>query len=261
MRRREFIAGLGGAVVWPLAGWAQQPARMRRIGVLMPIAEGDPIGPPRVTAFQQGLQKLGWTEGRNVRIDYRWGAGDIERERAFATELVGLRPDVLLASGTPVLAALQQATRTIPIVFNTVGDPIGRGFVASLAHPGGNITGFMTVEPPMAGKWVQLLKAIAPSVRRAAFLFNPEVAPNGGEFFHHAEAAAAHLMVELTAAAVRDDADVEDAVATLARASTAVSSSMETRSPRFIASGSSRLRPGTACQQFTRSASMRSTAA
>jgi putative ABC transport system substrate-binding protein len=224
MRRREFIALLGGTAMAagarPFAACAQA-GPMRRVGVLMPIAQGDPIGPPRVAAFQQRLQTLGWTEGRNIRIDYRWGAGDIERERIFATELVGLRPDVLLAAGTPELAALRRATRTIPIVFNTVGDPVGGGFVASLGHPGGNITGFTTVEPPLAGKWVQLLKTIAPGLRRAAFLFDPEVAPYAGEFFRHAEAAAAPLMLELTAAAVRDDDEVEDALANLARASNA----------------------------------------
>ena len=170
-----------------------------------------------VTAFQQVLARLGWTDGRNVRIDYRWGALDVERMRTFATELVGLQPDVLFAGNTPTLAALRQATRSIPIVFTLVSDPIGGGFVASLARPGGNITGFLTVEPPMAGKWVQLLKGIAPRVTRAALLFNPEVAPYAGEFFRYAETAAAYLAVELIAAAVHNEMEIDAALAALAR--------------------------------------------
>ena len=217
MRRREFIAGLGSTAAWPLAARGQQPVPMRRIGVLMQMAESDRQGQLRIAAFRQSLEKLGWTDGRNVRIDYRWGDLDVERMRKLASELVGLRPDVLFAGDTSTLAALQPETRSIPIVFAVVGDPIGGGFVASLARPGGNITGFIPVEPPLAGKWVQLLKSVVPGLRRAAFLFNPEVAPYAGEFVRYAEAAAAPLTVELTAAAVRNDADIADVLAALSR--------------------------------------------
>jgi putative ABC transport system substrate-binding protein len=219
MRRREFIAGLGtSAIAWPLAARAQQPA-MPRIGVLMPGTESDQEEQLRITAFQQGLAKLGWIDSRKLQIDYRWGALDIERMRTFATELVGLRPDVLFAGNTTTLAALQQATRAIPIpiVFTLVADPIGLGFVASLARPGGNITGFMFTEPSLAGKWIQLLREITPGMKRAALLFNPEAAPYAGEYFRHAQTAAASLAVELTAAPVHDETEIDDAIATFAR--------------------------------------------
>jgi putative ABC transport system substrate-binding protein len=218
MRRRDFIALLAGAAAaWPVAAGAQQPASMRHIGVLMPGTEGDEDGQSRITGFQQGLAKLGWIRGGNVQIDYRWGALGPDRMRTFATELVGLRPDVLLAGNTTALAALQRATRSIPIVFVLVADPIGGGFVASLARPGGNITGFGGTEAPLAGKWMQLLKQITPGMRRAAFLFNPEAAPYGGEYFRLAETAAASLGVELIAAPVHDDTEIDSALANLAR--------------------------------------------
>jgi len=217
MRRREFIAGLGSAAAWPLVAWAQQGERMRRIGVLMPGTESDQEEQLRVTAFQQGLAKLGWTDARNVQIDYRWGGVDIDRMRIFATELVGLRPDVLFAGNTTTLAALQRATRDIPIVFTLVADPIAGGFVASLARPGGNITGFQGTEPPLAGKWIQFLREIMPGMRRAALLFNPESAPYAGEYFRHAQAAAAPLAVELTAAPVHEETEIDGAIAALAR--------------------------------------------
>jgi putative tryptophan/tyrosine transport system substrate-binding protein len=219
VKRREFITLLGGtAVAWPLAARAQQSGPMQRIGVLIAGAEDDEEEQLRIAAFQQGLAKLGWTDGHNMRIDYRWAGGDIDRIRALAAELVDLRPDVLFAPGsTPTLAALRQATRAIPIVFAAVADPIGSGFVASLARPGGNITGLINFEPPLASKWVELLKGMAPGLRQAAFLFNPEFAPFAGESFRYAEAAAARLKVELTAAAVHDDRDIEDALAALAR--------------------------------------------
>jgi putative ABC transport system substrate-binding protein len=217
MRRREFILGLGGAAAGPLVARAQQVGSMRRIGMLAINAENDPQVKARKAAFQQSLAKLGWVEDQNIHTDSRYSAGEVDRLRAFAIELVGLRPDVVLVDSTPALAALRQATRTIPIVFTTVSDPIGGGFISSLARPGGNITGFMAQEPPLAGKWVQLLKQVAPALRRAAFLFNPEVAPYAGEFFRHAQTAAAPLMVEMTAAAVRDDAEVEEALAALGR--------------------------------------------
>ena len=217
MKRRTFIAGLGSAAAWPVVSRAQQGDRVRRIGVLMPGTEIDQEEQLRITAFQQGLAKLGWTGAGNVRIDYRWGALDIDRMRTFATELVGLRPDVLFAGNTTTLAALQKATRFIPIVFTLVADPIGLGFVASLARPGGNITGFMFTEPPLAGKWMQLLREITPRMRRAALLFNPEAAPYAGEYFRYAESAAASLAVELTAAPVHEETEIDIALATFAR--------------------------------------------
>lgn len=216
MRRRDFIAGLGSVAARPLAARAQPDERVRGIGVLMPLSEGDAEGRERVAALSRNLAALGWTEGRNLRIDVRWAGGDIQRARALASELVGLRPDVLIASGTPELAALRQATRTIPIVFNGVTDPVGQGFVATMPRPGGNITGFVNVETSLPGKWVQLLKLVAPGLQRAAYLFNPETAPFAGELFRNAEAAAAPLMMRLTAVAVRDDAEIDSALNSLA---------------------------------------------
>ena len=217
MRRREFIAGLGGAAASSFAARAQQTGPMRRIGVLSGHGEGDPIEQSLFAAFQQSLAKLGLVQGSNIRIEYRWGAGNSERIRAMAGELVGLRPDVLFSVSTPALAALRQATRSIPIVFTRASDPIGMGFVASLARPGGNITGFLIDEAPLAGKWVQLLKQMAPGLRRAAYLFDPDVAPYAGEYFRYAEAAGAQLMVEMSAAAVHDESDLEEALAAIAR--------------------------------------------
>ena len=169
MRRREFIAFVGGgAAVWPLGARAQQQEHMRRIGVLMNAVENKPLGQARVAIFRQVLQQLGWSDGANVRIDIRWGQNDIDRERKYAAELVTLAPDVVLAAGTMSVAALQRETRTIPIVFNNVSDPVGAGFVSDLAHPGGNVTGFMIFEYSMSGKWLELLKQITPRLTRAA---------------------------------------------------------------------------------------------
>ena len=174
MKRRQFITLLGSAgVAWPLAARAQQPERMRRIGVLMNLAADDPEALARVTAFRQGLQQLGWTDGHNVRIEYRWAAGDADRIRTYAAELVALAPNVILASGSPSVGALQQATRTVPIVFVNVTDPVGGGLVASLARPGGSTTGFTLFEFGISGKWLELLKEIAPRVTRAAVIRNP----------------------------------------------------------------------------------------
>ena len=165
MRRREFITLLGGAAAWPLAARAQQPGAMRRIGVLMGYAESDPRAQAWAAAFREGLQKLGWTEGRNIRIDTRWAApGDAEARQRFAKELVALQPDLILSHATPTTATLLQQTRAIPIIFANVADPVGSGFVASFARPGGNVTGFITTEPTMAGKWLELLKEITPRV-------------------------------------------------------------------------------------------------
>jgi putative tryptophan/tyrosine transport system substrate-binding protein len=170
MRRRDFITLLGGAAVsWPFAARAQQP---RRIGVLTPFNERDTEGRSRVSAFEEALREAGWVEGRNMRIDYRWAAGDPDRIRAYAAEIVGLAPEAILSASTPVLAALRKETQTIPIVFTGVSDPVGVGFVASLARPGGNLTGFANFEPEMGGKGLQELKEVAPSVNRVAFILN-----------------------------------------------------------------------------------------
>jgi putative ABC transport system substrate-binding protein len=217
MRRREFITLIGGAAVaWPLSARAQHPSAMRRIGVLMGIAENDTDAKPRATAFEHGLQELGWTEGRNVRIEYRWAAADFERMRAYAAELVALAPDLILANSTPVVAALQQATRDIPIVFVNVVDPVGSGFVANLARPGGNITGFLIFEFSMGGKWLETLKQVAPRVKRVAMIFNPQTAPFGESFARVAEAAAPAFAVEMVSAMVRDSAELDGAVASFA---------------------------------------------
>jgi putative ABC transport system substrate-binding protein len=173
MRRREFLGVLGAAAGWPLAGQAQQRERTRRVGVLIAFPNGQPFAQAFVTAFKQALARLGWVEGKNIRIDYRFAAGDPALFNADAAELVGLKPDAILASTAPALAALQQQTHTIPIVFVIVPDPAGRGLVASLAHPGGNITGFASYDASIIGKWAQLLKEAVPGTTRAAIMFNP----------------------------------------------------------------------------------------
>ena len=178
MKRREFITLIGGAAAAsPVAAWAQQTERLRRVGVLSPYSESDASGLRRHAAFQKRLDELGWKAGRNIQIDYRWSAGGADRLRSFAKELVELKPDVILAETTPAAQAVLAETRTIPIVFVVVSDPVGSGFVASLNRPGGNVTGFMNMEPTMSGKWLELLKEIAPRLTRAALLFNPAVAP------------------------------------------------------------------------------------
>ena len=183
IERRKFLATLGGAAVaWPLAARAQQGERIRRVGVLMNLASDDAEGQARLAAFHQGLQQLGWTVGRNVQIDYRWGAGDADRIRKFAAQLVALTPDVILSTGSPSAAALQQATRTVPIVFVTVVDPVSSGFVDSLARPGGNITGNTILGPDVGAKRLQILKEAIPTVSRVAFLWNPDNASNVLQF-------------------------------------------------------------------------------
>src|SRR5262245_51924628 len=182
-QRREFITLISGAAAWPFAAVAQQPERMRRIGILTSGATADdPDGRVRTTAFVQGLQQLGWIDGRNIQIDYRWGAGDADSMRKYAAELVGLAPDVILASGTATVAPLLQATRTVPIVFVQVTDPVGAGFVDSLAQPGGNATGFTLFEYGISGKWLELLKEIAPAVTRAAVVRDPAQTAGTGQF-------------------------------------------------------------------------------
>jgi putative ABC transport system substrate-binding protein len=183
MQRREFITLLGGAAAaWPIVARAQQPERMRRIGVLMNLAADDAEGQARLAAFLQGLQEAGWAVGRNAHIDLRWSAGDAEQFRKQAAELVALAPDVVLTSGIPVLAALLQATRTVPIIFTIVPDPVGSGFVESLSQPGGNASGFMQFEYSLSGKWLELLKQIAPNVTRAAILWDPNIPAGIGQF-------------------------------------------------------------------------------
>jgi putative ABC transport system substrate-binding protein len=189
---------------------------MRRIGLLMPLAEDDPQSRPRIAALEQGLARLGWVGGRNIQMDYRWAVGDMGRYRKFAAELVALRPDVLFASGTPTVVALREVTSSIPIVFVLVSNPIGLGFIASLERPGGNITGFIATEPPLAGKWLQILKEAVPQIRRAAFLYNPTTAPYAEAFLPYAEKAAAAYSVELVATPVHNDTEIENALAALA---------------------------------------------
>ena len=172
MVRREFITALGGAAAWPLAAWAQQESRMRRIGVFMLGDENDPFAKTQVSAFTQALADLGWANGRNVRMDLRWFGDDINRTRALARELVGFQPDIILAGSTPATAAVQRETRTIPIVFAIVADPVASGIVPNLNQPGGNTTGFASREASMGGKWLELLSEIAPGLKRAAIMFN-----------------------------------------------------------------------------------------
>jgi putative tryptophan/tyrosine transport system substrate-binding protein len=218
MKRREFVGGLAGAAAWPLVARAQQPDRMRRIGVLLGYDESDPEGKAELAGFTQGFAELGWIDGRNVRIDVRWAAGSVDRMRTFAKELVELQPRVIVANSTPATAALQRETRTIPIVFVVVSDPVGAGFVASLTRPGGNITGFINMEGPMGGKWLQLLTEIAPSVKRVAIMFNPDTAPGGGSYYLPSfEAAARSLKVAPIAAPVHSDAEIETVITALGR--------------------------------------------
>jgi putative ABC transport system substrate-binding protein len=212
MKRREFIMLLGGAAAtWPLAARAQQPERVRRIGVLMGLAENDPEGQARVAAFRQGLEQLGWTDGLNARIDYRWAAGEGSRAVTYAAELVALAPDVIFAGAVSALAPLQPATKTIPIVFAQVSDPVGGGFVVSLARPGGNITGFTQYEYTTGVKWLELLKEIAPRVARVAFLYDP-ANPTSAGFLRTIEPGTPSLGVQVSTYAVRETAEFERAI-------------------------------------------------
>jgi putative tryptophan/tyrosine transport system substrate-binding protein len=218
MKRREFIAGLVGAAAWPAMAQAQQPDRMRRVGVLMAFHETDPEGKARLSGFTQGLTELGWTDGRNVRMDVRWDANTIDRMRMFAKELVALQPDVIFATTRAVTAALQRETRTIPIVFAAVSDPVEEAFVAGLPRPRGNVTGFINMEAEMGGKWLQLLTEIAPGVKRVAIMFNPDTAPGGGSYYLPSfEAAARSLKVEPIAAPVQGEAEIETTITSLGR--------------------------------------------
>jgi len=218
MNRREFITLIGGAAAaWPLAARAQQPERMRRVGALMNTAADSADGQARFTAFAHGLQQLGWTDGRNARLDVRWAAGDPERIRRYAAELVALAPDVILASGGTTLGPLRQVSRTVPTVFTGVSDPVGAGFVDSLARPGGNATGFVAFEWNISGKWLELLKEIAPGVTRAVVLRDTELGP-GASQFAVIQAVAPSLRVEVKPVNVGGAAEIERAVAAFARA-------------------------------------------
>jgi putative tryptophan/tyrosine transport system substrate-binding protein len=212
LRRRDFITLVGGtAVAWPLAAHAQQPERMRLIGMLSSSSETDSDWQTRLAALRQGLAELGWKEGRNIKIDNRWAAGDPNRSRAYAAELVALNPDVIFAAPSSALAAVQRETRTIPVVFAQIADPVGAGFVASLAHPGGNITGFALYEFAIGAKWLELLKQIAPSVTRAAVVYDP-ASPNSTGFLPMIEAAGRLLGVQVLTYVVHDTAEIERAI-------------------------------------------------
>jgi putative ABC transport system substrate-binding protein len=216
IRRRDFITLLGAASVWPLAARAQRGDRVRRIGVLMPFDENDPVAKTIVSAFTQALAGLSWTIGRNVRMDLRWGGDDINRIRAHAQELVGLQPDIIVTNGTPATAALQRETRTIPIVFANVGDPVASGIVARLDRPGGNITGFAILEASLAGKWLELLSEIAPGLKRAAIMFNPDTSP-ASAYMPSLETAARLLKIVPIIAPVHSDVEIETAIIALGR--------------------------------------------
>ena len=216
MRRREFITGLGAAA-WPLAALAQQPDQMRRIGVLMPGDENDPRVKSILTAFTQALTEWSWTDGRNVRMDIRWGRGDFNRMRGLAQELVGLQPDVILTRTTAATVAVQRETRTIPIVFVNVADPVATGLVPRLNQPGGNITGFANFEASLGGKWLELLSEIAPGLKRVAIMFNPDINPVSFYFMPYFETAARSMKVEAITAPVHDDVEIETAIIALGR--------------------------------------------
>jgi len=218
MRRREFITLIGGAAAWPLAARAQQSERVRRVGVLMGYAENDVEAQAWVAAFREGLQKLGWVEGRNMQFDTRWAWADVEAMQRFARELIALQPDVILSQLTPTTAALLQHTRTIPIVFAMVADPVGSGFVANLSRPGGQVTGFATMEGSLGGKWLELIKEVAPRITRVAVLFNPPTAATFAEYYlNSVKVSAASLGVEAIAAPVHDASELEPIVAAQAR--------------------------------------------
>jgi putative ABC transport system substrate-binding protein len=217
LQRREFIALLGGAAAaWPVAAWAQQRDRAKRLGVLWGLAENDNVYEPYLSAFKQQLQNLGWIDGHNIRVGYWFTGGITERIRIAARELVAVAPDVIFATTNPAVAALLQETQTIPIVFTLVSDSVGSGFVPSLAHPGGNITGFHNFEPVLCGNWLEILKVVAPEVRRVAFLHHPQTAAHIA-FLRGIEAASDSVGVTVTAAGARDASEIEPALTAFAR--------------------------------------------
>jgi putative ABC transport system substrate-binding protein len=217
MNRRAFITLLGGAAVWPLAAPAQQPGPVRRVGVLMNGAATETVPQSYVTAFVQALRQLGWVEGQNLRVDVRWNAGDAALARVYAAQLIGLMPDVILTASTTNLTVIRQATNSVPTVFLQVSDPVEQGFVASVTRPGGNLTGFSMFEFSVGGKWVDLLKEIAPGLARVAVMFNPDTSPQSKFFMRAVEAAAPSLGVTATAAPVRSTADIEPAFESISR--------------------------------------------
>jgi putative ABC transport system substrate-binding protein len=217
MRRRDFIAGLGGAATWPLAARAQQGDRIRRIGVLMAAAANEPEFQSYLAAFTQELRQLGWTEGQNLRIDVRWNAGDAGLARIYAAQLIGLMPDAILAASTMNLTVIEQATSTVPVVFVQVADPVTQGFVATMRQPGSNATGFSLFEFSIGGKWLDLLKEIAPGLARVAFMFNPDTAPYSKFFMPVMEAAATSLGMQLIAETIGAPAEIEPALTRFAR--------------------------------------------
>jgi putative ABC transport system substrate-binding protein len=218
MRRRDFIAAVGGAAAWPLAARAQQSEKMRRIGVLMGTQADSRDGQLQVGALRKGLETLGWVDGRNLRIDYRWMQGEAGEARRLAKELIALQPDVLVTHGTPISVAVLAETRSLPIVFVNVADPVSVGLAASFARPGGNATGFMNMDPSMGGKWLQVLKEFLPSIRRVAMMFNPDTAPAHGRYYLSSfETIAASLGVEPIVSPVRSPAEIETEIAGLAR--------------------------------------------
>ena len=261
MRRREFIQIFGVVATWPLLARAQQPDRMRRIAVLMAFADGDQEAQAWVVAFREELQKLGWAEGRNIRIDTRWGAIDSDSRQRFAKELVALQPDLILSSNTHTTAALLQQTRTIPIVFANNSDPVGSGFVASFPQPGGNVTGFVNLESTMANKWLELLKEIAPRVNRVAFLFNPSTATYFEYFLKPFKAAAPSFGVEAVAAPVHDKSELQSVVAAQAREPNGGLSLCRIRSWSAIVRRSHRWRLATVCLPSIRSVTSLNSAA
>jgi putative ABC transport system substrate-binding protein len=245
MRRREFITFLGSGAAWPLAAHAQQPDRMRRLGVLISTAEADAEGQARVAALRLGLLEHGWVEGRNLEIHYRWGSADPSRMRVYAAELIALNPDVIFAAPSAPLAAVQRATRTIPVVFAQVSDPVGAGFVTSLAHPGGNITGFALFEFAMGAKWLELLKQIAPSVTRAAVIYDPAT-PSATGFLPLIEAAGRSFGVDVFVHSVHDTSEIEGVINALAKEPNggliAIASPVVTEKRDFIVSLANRSR-------------------
>jgi putative ABC transport system substrate-binding protein len=217
MRRRDFIKIIvGSGAAWPLAARGQQPERMQRVGVLMNLAVDDPVGQARIAAFRQELQTRGWEEGRNVHIDYRWTGGALDRGRGYAIELLSLKPNVILAGNSLTLEAVRNETSTTPIVFLQIVDPVASGYVASLAHPGGNVTGFTNFERPIIGKWIELLKQIAPRVTRVAAMYDPDN-PSWRANFPEIKATALQLAMDPISAAIRNAADIEQAVDALAQ--------------------------------------------
>ena len=217
MRRWDFIAFVGGAALWSRSSHAQQTERPRRIGVLQSVAENTPLAQELDAVFRKRLQELGWTEGRNLQIEYRWTAGQPDLIQAFAAELVGLQPDIIVSFGAPNLVALKKTTETVPIVFLYVSDPVGMGLVESMGRPGGNITGFAAFEPSLGGKWLELLKEIAPGMTRVAIVYNPNTAPNAPAFVGAVQTAGSSLDVSTVLVSVRDNAEIDRAIGEFAR--------------------------------------------